>query len=107
LLYLEEAPLPGLTSPVGVRGRELGDVPLTGIVSLRVGVVVPDPLPAVRLLGVTRRWTGMRLGVPSSEHKSCEVCISHGNEYDVMSCWPVTGYQSTWRHIMEDSILHS
>lgn len=55
LLYLEEAPLPGLISPVGVRGRELGDVPLTGIVSLRVGVVVPDPLPAVRLPGVTRR----------------------------------------------------
>jgi len=55
LLYLEEAPLLGLMSPVGVRGRELGDVPLTGIVSLRVGVVVPDPLPAVRLPGVTRR----------------------------------------------------
>lgn len=53
--FLEEAPLPGLISPVGVRGRELGDVPLTGIVSLRVGVVVPDPLPAVRLPGVTRR----------------------------------------------------
>lgn len=55
LFYLEEAPLAGLISPVGVRGRELGDVPLTGTVSFRVGVVVPDPLPAVRLLGVTRR----------------------------------------------------
>lgn len=55
LLYLNEDPLAGLISPVGVRGRELGVVPLTGTVSLRVGVVVPEPLPAVRLLVVTRR----------------------------------------------------
>lgn len=55
LHYLVYTPLAGLVSPVGVRGRELGVVPLTGTVSLRVGVVVPDPLPAVRLLGVTRR----------------------------------------------------
>lgn len=53
--FLNEDPLDGLISPVGVRGRELGVVPLTGTVSLRVGVVVPEPLPAVRLLVVTRR----------------------------------------------------
>lgn len=67
-------------SPVGVRGRELGAVPLTGTVSFRVGVVVPDPLPAVRLLGVTRRWIGIRLGVPSSVLSSDNVdpCLLGG-----------------------------